>query len=252
MQSIKIASLLIAALLSCATSVFAITGTHEIQTCTTTGTGPYTSGAFTPVAGDLLFVMAVVSNSADLATVSSSVGTTFSLPLPISRAIYRTSLDTVHVFVANEYSTAVSQTITLDVTADPGTGACIAVVALQGLSRTGLAAVKQVARQQNQAAGGTPAPAFGDAVITTNATIGVIGNNSNPAAMTAPAGWTEGAADSGYATPTTGFEYVFRASGFTGTTVTWGSTSATTFASFIVELDAEPCPSRAMLGVGCR
>jgi len=249
-------------LLACAISLlcpvaWSATGSHEIQTCTTTGTGPYTSAAFTPAAGDMLVVMAAVSDTAATATLSSSVGTTFSIIAPFSTAAYRTSLDRVYVFIANTYSTAVSQTVTISVSGDPGTGACIAVLAVQGMKRLGQGAVRdgQAARQQNQAGGGTPAPAFASAVLTANATVGVIGNNSNPAAMTPPSGWTEGSTDGGYATPTTGFEYVFRASGFTGTTVTWGSTSASTFASFILELDTSGCETSnfgTLMGVGCQ
>jgi hypothetical protein len=102
--------------------------------------------------------------------------------------------------------------------------------------RSGPSAVRQTAVEQNQGAA-TPGPAFTTAALTENLTLGYVFNASNPAAVTEPTGWTE-RRDNGYNSPTTGFETVSRNSGFTGTTVTWGSGSATAFCSIIVELDS--------------
>lgn len=251
-----LALLLTLALLLACPAVWAATWNQEGQTCTTTGTGPYTSSAFTPQDGDLLLVFAVVSNTAVVATMTNSEGTQMVLHVAgATNAAFRTSLDRLYVFIANSYSTAVSQTVTIDVTGDPGTGACIGIIAVAGMHRVGVGAVRQVGRQQNQAAGGTPAPAFPAAALSTNPIFGAIGNNSNPAAMTPPTDWIEPVADGGYNTPTTGFQFVGRASGFTGETVTWGSTSASTFASYIIELDASGCETSnfgPLMGVACQ
>ncbi|MDP2735983.1 MAG: hypothetical protein Q8P12_07310, partial [bacterium] len=69
--------------------------------------------------------------------------------------------------------------------------------------------------------------------------LGAVGNDSNPAGLAAPVGWTE-QADVGQGNPPVGLETVTRDSGFTGTTITWGGTSASAFASIIVELDTAP------------
>jgi hypothetical protein len=104
------------------------------------------------------------------------------------------------------------------------------------MSRTGAAAVLQSAKQENQGSGTTPAPVFGNSALTGNPTLGAVANTSNPATLTPPTGWTE-LDDLGITSPTAGLEYIGRNSGFTGTTVTWGSTSPTPFASLIIELD---------------
>jgi hypothetical protein len=209
--------------------------THRVGTADT-GNTPNTSGAFTPAVGDLLVVLIVASESVTdpaASAVSSSAGITFS---QVTRATYRTSLDSIYMFVANTLVTAaVSQTVTYN-PADTASGTVISVCSVSGMKRTGLNAIRQFAKQDNQAALGTPAPSFGLSVLTGNVTLGLVGNNSNTASVGAPAGWTE-ASDTGYATPTTGSEYVFRDSGFTGTTVTWSSTSPSTFAAMILELN---------------
>jgi hypothetical protein len=201
-----------------------------------TGNTPNASGSFTPILSDLLIVIIAASETVTdpaSSALTSSVGMTFT---QIARATYRTSLDSLYMFVSNTLvSNAAAQTVSF-APADPASGTNICVVAVAGMKRSGLNAIRQFATQINQVAG-TPAPAFSRAALTENAVIGAIGNNTNPATMTVPAGgWTENG-DIGYITPTTGCEHVSRNSGFTGTTVTWGSASASTFASIIVELN---------------
>ena len=211
------------------------TCTHEIGTADT-GNTPNTTGTFTPAAGDLLIVFCVGSVTVEGAdVVSNSAGLTFTL---VESAAYNATGNTVQVYVANQLATAVSQTCTWT-PADTATGSNILVCAVAGMTRTGLSAIRQFAKQDNQGAGGTPAPAFSVAALTGNPTLGCVGNNSTAPIITEPTGWTEPAGgDISYATPTTGAAYCFRNSGFTGTTVTWGSTSASVFGSLIVELDA--------------
>lgn len=216
------------------------TVTHEIGLAITTA-GPQTTAAFTPVAGDLLVVFASASTSvAAVPTLTSSVGLTFQL---VRSQLFRASVDISYVFVANELAAASSQTVTFNTPTDVNTGCIVYVAAVAGMTRTGLWAVRQTAGTSNGTLGTTPAPAFPAAVDTGNPTLGSIMNATNPSAMTPPTSWTEGTADLGYATPTSGGEYVFRNSGFTGTTVTWESTSATAFAALIVELDATAMPA---------
>lgn len=214
--------------------------THRVITADT-GNTPNTSGAFTPALDDLLIAFVVASATVENpgALTSSIGGFTFSL---VTNALYRASSNTIYVFVADALvSSAVSQTVTFD-PVDTASGTVIAVASVSGMSRTGALAIRQSAKQENQAASGTPAPAFSSAALTDNPTFGVVGNETNPAGMTEPTGWTEGG-DTGYVTPTVGAEYVYRDSGFTGTTITWGSASASAFGSIIVELDTSAAPA---------
>jgi hypothetical protein len=232
----------------------AATITHRIGTADT-GATPNTSGAFTPAVNDLLVASVTASGTVQAtATLTNSAGTTFT---QFGRVAYATDVNSIYFFVANSLVTsATSQTVTFNSASDPATGTIIMVASVAGMSRTGTSAILQTAAQNNQAAGGTPAPTFASAVNTNNPTIGVVGNNSSPAGMTTPSSWVE-QNDTGFSTPTTGQEYVSKNNGFTGTTITWGSTSATVFGSGIVELDtsaAGACAGSplALLGVGCK
>lgn len=215
----------------------AVTTTFAIATSSTSNTTSYASGAFTPAAGDLLlvFAMAGATTAAASMTDSQSLGFT-----KVGSAVASTSTDTMYCFVSNKFAAASSMTVTFDCTGDAADGCVIIVFRLAGMTRSGEGAVRQTAKQDNQAASGTPAPAFAVAALTGNPTYGGIMNSSNPAAMTPPTSWTENAsADTGYNTPTTGAEAVYRDSGFTGTTITWGGTSATAFCSLIIEMRAD-------------
>lgn len=217
--------------------------THAIGTADT-GNTPNTSGAFTPALNDLLIVFVVLSASTGSTDpcLTCSTGMTFTNVTGSSSAfaLFASSVNGIACFVSNSLvSSATSQTVTID-PSDPANGSILFVCRVSGMTKTGLAAIRQFAFQENQAAG-TPAPAFSVAALTSNPTLGCIGNTTATAAtMTPPTSWTEPAStgDLGYGSPTTGGEYCFRDSGFTGTTITWGSSSSTGFASLIVELDA--------------
>lgn len=236
---------LLLAILSIA--VQAATVTHRIATASTSNVTSYASGAFTPAAGDLLVAFVVASGTVATGTMTDSQSLGFT---KITSALKATSVDTVYAFVSNNLAANSSMTVTFDCTGDAATGAVIFVASVSGMLRVGLNAITQSAIQENQAASGTPAPAFTNAVNTNNPTLGCVGNSSNPAGITPPSSWTEDAAgDTGYNTPPTGGEYAFRNSGFTGTTITWGSTSATAFGAIILELDSR-APSRGLLTLG--
>jgi hypothetical protein len=152
-----------------------------------------------------------------------------------------TDVDRQLLYVRDQLVTsAVLHTITFN--SSTNTGGFINVYEYAGMSRTGAAAIRQTAVQANQAASGTPAPAFASGTLSGNPQLGSVFNASNPATLTAPAqdgGWTEHR-DTGYNTPTTGqWEGRSPNAGASGTTtVTWGSTSATEFCSLIAELDS--------------
>lgn len=215
--------------------------TFAISTASTTNATSYATGSFTPASGDLLQVDVVATGTVDTTPyLVDSTGEITSFTLAGS-SVKASSVDTTYSFFSDSATTsATARTITFNCPAAAASGAVVTVyrVTLTG-GRVGSFAIKQVASQSNQAAASTPAPVFGSAVTSANAVIGVVGNATNPATMTPPTGFVEDA-DNGYATPTTGSETVHSASGFTGTTVTWGSTSASAFDDFATEIDSSP------------
>jgi len=215
--------------------------THRVTT-PDTGNTPNTSGAFAPAVGDLLIVFvtkeaSALSSPMASADLTSSVAPTgFTL---IRNQGHQSSAAHVGVFVANGLTVdTTSRTVTIASGSDAGAGTNITVYSVSGMTRVDANAIRQSSGQTDQSAG-TPAPVFGSAALTANAVLGCIYNATNPAGLTPPSGWTEtAAADSGYTTgQVSGIESCFRNSGETGTTITWGSASASAFASIIIELD---------------
>ena len=210
------------------------TVTHEVGTADTDAT-PNTSGAFTPAVGDLLVVFVTATGTLQAtATLTSSVGGfTFTQVTNQQRG---TPSHSSYMFVSDALvSSATSQTVTFDTASDGATGTVIQVAAIAGVTRVGLDAIRQFKSTTNIASV-TPAVTFDAACLTGNPTLCHVANTDNPAGMTEPTGWTE-ASDLGHATPDNGGEYAFRNSGFTGTTITWGSDSASAWGAIIAEVD---------------
>jgi hypothetical protein len=173
-------------------------------------------------------------------------------------ALNNASADSIGVWIRdNLVASAVSHSInTTGATASTGGG--IAALRVSGMTRAGLAAVRRVAgvlqfgKQENQAAG-TPAPAFPAAADPGSVVLGAVLTASSGTTQTVePAGWTE-RHDLGFITPTTGLEVATRDSGETGTTITWGGPTASSFASIIIELDVSEAivwapPARLPIG----
>jgi hypothetical protein len=195
-------------------------------------TTTYTTTAFTPAAGDLLVVFAVATATTAAGGCTGSAGLTFT---QITHAHKAAGADTLYAYVADQLTTAVSQTVTVTTTGDAASGCAITVVRVSGSNLAGIAAIRQSAVQDNRTAGGTPAPVFPALPLTTSACLGFVANGTSPATMSPPAGWTEGA-DIGFSNPTAGAEVCWAASGVIGTTVTWATASATAFGAIIVEL----------------
>jgi hypothetical protein len=205
-----------------------------------TTTGPNTSGAFTPALNDLLIVFFAARQTADtgaqLTCVSSVGGFTFT-KLSTEGFFPTTPDNRLSVYVADALvSSATSQTVTVDTAVDVMSGSIIAVALVAGMTKTGLAAILQSAVDDDNSGGATPATVFGASALTGNATIGYVMNSSSPAAMTEPTGWTE-IGETDHITPNHGGELVSRDSGFTGTTITWGSTYGSAGCAISIELD---------------
>lgn len=204
--------------------------------------------SFTPGGTDRLYMLFVIlaNNTNTSMTCSDSLGGTWSL------------LDTTLLGASDEHIAAVfirdilnptTDGMTVTVASGANEAGEIHTLSVTGCTRTGLQAVKQWAKQTKQAGGGTPAPSFSAACSTTSYTCGAVMNEGG--SLTPPTGWTE-RNDFGQNTPTIAMETISRDSGFTGTTVTWGSTSATNFVSWILELDDSPPPAHNQLTLtGC-
>lgn len=195
----------------------------------------FQSGSFTPADNDLLVLCVTVTNEASIASISDSQSLGWTLAIG---GLYDASIDCFGIYVSNNFALASAMTVTVNL-AGTTTGCAMTVLRVSGMARKGAEAIRQTASQQNQAALGTPTATFPAVCLTDNVTIGLVANDTNPATVTHPVGWTE-QADTGFGTPTTGFEVISRDSGFTGATITWGGTSPTVFGMAAVELDTAP------------
>lgn len=213
---------------------------HRTATPSTSNTGTYASGSFTPTAGALLVVLVEITASAGLGTLTGSTGLTFTRVASVEGETFNDSLE---AFIADAFATAVPQTVSYT-SADPGTGSVISVEEVTGMLRTGLLALRQF--KGAQGSGSTaPSVTFDAACLTGNPTLGIAhGGQSNPLGVTPPTGWAE-LVDTGFSTPTSGVETCGRDSGFTGSTITWGSAVANDNGALILELDASAPPATA-------
>jgi len=217
--------------------------TKAIVTASTTNANSYTTGSFSPASGVLLYVEVIASGTTDPGTsvTESASETTFSL---IGTAVTASSANTLYAYVSNGKTTSTtSRTVTFNCPNTAATGALVGVYAITNMTALGLSAFVQEAVANNVGASTTPAPVFPSAVLTADPVLAFVGNATNPGGITAPSSWHT--TDSyGYATPTTGFSGSYINSGFTGTTVTWGSTS-TAHGDFAVELTSGSGPAAA-------
>jgi hypothetical protein len=221
--------------------------THRVATASTSNTSSYASGAFTPAVGDLLVVFVHVTASVAAAPTMSTTGAAQSYSLATTKAVKASSADTLYCFVSNNFVTAASsQTVTF-ATSDAATSCFIQVFSVSGMSKSGLYAVRQMAKQDNGSAASAPTVTFPGVCLTGNVVAGAVANATSPAGLTPPASFTEGNDSTGVSTPTTGQEYAYRDSGHTSATVTWASNSASAFCALAVELDASAPAKTATL-----
>lgn len=194
----------------------------------TANAGPYTTASFTPAASDLLVALVHMTGSATGIGITDTQSLGWTL---VKSALSRASADNDQIWVSNGLAAASAMTVSLNATSP--TGATLEVFRLSGMTLTGASAVRQSGSQDNQSAA-TPNPAFPGAAATGNPLISLVGNQSNPAGLTVPTGWAAGN-NIGFATPTTGSTSATKDSGFTGSSVAWGSSSASAFGSVAAE-----------------
>lgn len=211
------------------------TVTHRSTIAATTNNAAVVSGSFTPVVNDLLVAISYHTGKAVAPAVTASAnGITFT---PVFSVLKAASADVMTFWVATQL--VPTSPVAMTVTSTPGTasGGAISVFSVGAVTRTGLSAIRGTGSQANQASG-TPAAAMSATTLAGNPIIAAVFNGANPAAMTQPSGYSE-AADTGYATPTSGVEAVFLQNPGAGiSTLTWGSSSASAFCSGVVEIDA--------------
>lgn len=225
--------------------------THGVQTGSTSNASTYAAGAFTPLASDLLVCMVVATDTVAAGTVSSTGNT--AAWTKITSGVFAASAHTLYLFVQNALCSNTSTTVTFDCTGDAATGAVVSVVRVSGMTLTGASAVKQTAKIENQTVvtSGNPisSPTLASACLTGNVTVEFEGNDKADVYVP-PASWTEGVADTTYATPSAAFEYHFRNSGFTGTNTGWADTTGfanVNYAVILAELDTSAGATPASL-----
>lgn len=113
------------------------------------------------------------------------------------------------------------------------TGAAIAVVRVLGTKAASTRPVRQFASSDG-AGGATPSLVFSNAPLTANAILLCICNTTNPANVSAPASFFF-RQNAGSTTPL-GLGFFNRDSGQTSATITFGSTSASTWAAVAIEV----------------
>jgi len=202
----------------------------------------------TPAVGDLIVVIAGTSGLAGGTTSVTDNQTPAGAYTQVD--VDYTGFSTTGVLTAwvrtALITAAASTTWTAAQAASTGGGLC--VLRISGMSIVGLGAVRGCGGQSSGGAGTTPAPVLlrrvgtvfsgTQAALTANVMVSAVCNGATAASMTVRSSPTYVEDfDNGYNTPGTGLCVSHINSGETASTITWGSTSATTFASIALELD---------------
>lgn len=193
----------------------------------------YTSGSFTPAAGELLLAFVSTTGSIIDATMTDTgQGMTWK---QVSKVVYHSVAapsDTVYLFVPNKLAAAVATTVIFDCTGDAATGAAIYVARLTNCNR-----LRQI-KTNADASATTPAVTMDRAFDTNNCGLMAVANGANPPNLTLPTGWTAtNGFNSGYTLPTAGMEVINRVSGETASTITCGAVSNQAWAAICVEAE---------------
>ena len=208
---------------------------------TISGTGP--SATITSAIGDLflVFCQAVGNTNTSPTCSDDGAGGTYAL---LFTAQSTSGLNTLSCFVRNNIlASAVSVTVTVACGAHVASEMC--VVALSGGTVAGTAAVIQTGTQANQAASTTPAPGLTNTPLIGDIILSAVGSVTDPTGVAVSANtsiwtWTL-AQDVGQTGCGLAVEYSTGVVGpLPSSAVTWGSTSASAFASCAVELAAPP------------
>ena len=205
---------------------------------------------FTPAVGDLLIVFCNVSTNTNATpTCSDNNADGLGAYSLITTAAWGSSVSMGSAFIRNSLVGSATST-TLTVATGSNTAGQIGVIAVSGASGGGAAAVRQFVARENQG-GVIPSITFSVAADAANLLLGALMNsNVGGAVGTPPSAFTE-QIDASQTLPTTGLEVITRDSGFSGTTIVWGTTSSP-HAVMVIELGgaADTTLAGALAGAG--
>lgn len=213
----------------------------------------YTTASFTPQAGDLLVVLATLSDGEDGTPRVSSTGlsTIDSVPIGfepdvVGQAVVRSPNAPTSVIAFLATSPVAGSPMTVTVTTRESillSGGKVVVARIAGMQRFGRPAVRQSGKVDEGVPGGTPAISFPAVCLDRNPVVammghGVVVSGGTPAGLTAPSTFTT-LASQNWAGLNEGAQAVSR-NGFGSATITWGSTSWIEYAGRAIELETAP------------
>ena len=193
--------------------------THLTTSSQTTNSTNYNSGSFTPAASSILFAFVAASGTVAATPYLEASTQDWKRFTLVTSAQWGGGVNSLYAYISNgAVSTASAMALTWDCSQDAATGAIIQIAQVTGMSRTGLSAIRQFAVQQNNAASTTPVCTWSVSSLTLNACIAAVAASSSLPGISPMTNWTE-QAETGYATPLAGLEYMTRDSGNVSTTV---------------------------------
>jgi len=209
----------------------ALTNTFGAALNNSNNAASYAVGSFTPAINDRIIIAAGISDSAaPIGATDDQSGTYTSILV----ATIPSLSGVMSLLVRDQVvASAVGHIVTITCTGDSGTGINALCQRIAG-GRT----VGDFHRQIKNASGlatTTPTVVMDQAISTNNGAMMCIFNGSSPSGITEVSGWFE-LVDQAHPNPTFGFEASRINSGSTLTTVAAGSSSATDWSAFVVEL----------------
>ena len=205
---------------------FTITELIE-ETSTANGTSYATTGTYVPTANGAMIACVEASGTVAATPTASGNGATWTL-----EAVLNDTTHSVYIFSAPSGASPTTTAFTFTCSSDAATGVVITVLDVVGADTSNV--VVQSATDLFGASG-TANPVFASATDAGCAVVGNLRNNTSPAGVTQPTGYTE-STDTGYSTPTSGGEVAYHTSPGSFTSLSWGGTSATAGQSAAVEI----------------
>ena len=194
----------------------------------------YAFGAFTPTRDAALVVSVDINGTNPVAAISDDQGGALVWTLQQDNT---GATNSIRTWTAVAPASPASTIITISFTG--ATGAIGEVLEIPG-------GVYRQSGTQAGAAAAAPNVTLGSAILAASAAIGFVYNTTSPPALTPPANWTE-SQDIGHAAPATGMETAFIAAGETGSTITWGSTTATAWRAHLLEFAVHDLFAQAVM-----
>lgn len=210
----------------------ATTVTLGVTSTSTANTTSYTTGSFTPAAGDGLIVFVGASGTQAAATMTDSQSLGWTLQKSTAKLVLEIPTDMLYMFTAKISAAASSMTVTFDCTGDAATGCNIAVLRIAG-HLGDVPIFREIV--DARAADPLPIVSFGlSGPQANNACIGAAYVAANPSGLAPPTGWTEDS-DTSHGTPAEGMDTVHITSG-SAQVIEWTANGGTDWAIQIAEI----------------